>query len=226
MATFLSLSAAEKLPSYSLVDAAKVPLDYKLISLMNFKNGTFVEVGAHDGITQSNTKLFEECFGWTGVLVEPSASLWPLLLKNRPGSQCFQCALGSFSEHNTYAYGDFDGILMACIGGSRVRKNKTLCKVLVRSLQSILDEAGISHVNFFSLDTEGYELNILKGIDFERVTFDYMLIEVYNAEHAELKELLDGFGYEEVENFSNYNHKVNPDWDGLHNDYLFKRKSL
>ena len=34
------------------------------------EQGTYVEVGAHDGVRNSNTYLFEQR-GWSGVLVEP-----------------------------------------------------------------------------------------------------------------------------------------------------------
>jgi hypothetical protein len=44
-------------------------------------------------------------------------------------------------------------------------------------LQRILDHLGLRHVQFFVLDTEGSELNILKTIDWERMRFDLMVIE-------------------------------------------------
>lgn len=208
--------------TYSYVDAFNTPLDHKLVEIMNFRNGTFIEVGAHDGLFQSNTKLFEEAYGWTGVLIEPSPSLFPKLVKNRPQSKCFQCALGSFEENGTLGVGDFDGDSMASINGTR-RHEKPTQTVLIRSLQSILDESGLHHINFFSLDTEGYELNILKGIDFSRTSFDYLLIEIYKHQYDEIVLFLAENGYRLVKCFSGYTHKTNPGWDGTHNDYLFTR---
>ena len=208
--------------SYSHVDCNGVAFDYKLIQLMNFPNGTFIEVGAHDGISQSNTKRLEEFHGWKGILIEPSENLYANLVSNRPHSRCFLCALGSFTENNTYAVGDFNGGMMSSINSSRL--NQTADKVvLVRSLQSILDEVDLKHINFFSLDTEGYELNILHGIDFNKTTFDYLLIEIYPEQFEDIVSFLKNHGYELVENFSNYSLKTNPLWDGTHNDYLFKK---
>jgi FkbM family methyltransferase len=211
--------------SYSLVDCYGRPIDHRIIQKMNLMNGVFIEVGANDGVTQSNTKLLEECYGWKGILVEPSNNLFAKLKANRPTAYCFQCALGTFQQNNTYIFGDFDGSLMSSVNGNRLNRTGDQ-KVLVRSLQSILDEVGIRHVNFFSLDTEGYELNILQGIDFSKTTFDYFLIEIYPAEQTEIVNLLASHGYELVENFSNYNHVTNPRWDGTHNDYLFIRSAL
>ena len=218
-----SLALSHPEVSYSLPDCFGVPFDEKLVKLMNFENGIFIEVGANDGITQSNTKLLEEYYRWTGILIEPSETLFSRLCFNRPNSKCFQCALGSFDRDGTYAYGDFDGNLMSSIDGNRLQRSADK-KTLIRSLQSILDEVGLQHINFFSLDTEGYELNILKGIDFTKTTFDYLLIEIYNHQYDQIVLFLSEKGYDMISSFSNYNLQTNPGWDGTHNDYLFERK--
>ena len=55
--------------SYSLKDADDIPFDHKLVKLLNIRNGVFIEVGANNGIAQSNTFLLEEQFDWTGILI-------------------------------------------------------------------------------------------------------------------------------------------------------------
>ena len=224
---FLCLSCflQAELPTYGLGDSLGIPLDLKLAEILSFENGVFIEVGANNGVTQSNTLLFEESFGWTGILIEPSEILFPQLCANRPRSRCFQCALGSFEEDGTYGFGDFDGNLMSSIGGTRLHRSAAQ-KVLIRSLQSILDEVHLQHINFLSLDTEGYELHILRGIDFAKTQFDYLLIEIHKDHYHEVVSFLSEKGYEMADNFSNYNHLTNPNWGGYQNDYLFKRRSL
>ena len=210
--------------SYGLNNSQGIPLDLILVEIMNYRDGIFIEVGANDGVTQSNTKLFEEKYGWTGILVEPSENLFLQLCQNRPNSKCFSCALGAFKENNTYVYGDFDGQLMSSLT-DRTQRPKTQ-KVLVRSLQSILDECKLQHINFFSLDVEGYELNILQGIDFTKTTFDYLLIEIYKHQYHDIIAFLAEKEYELVKCLSNFTHDSKPSWDGTHNDYLFRRKNL
>ena len=109
---------------------------------------------------------------------------------------------------------------MSSIEGKR-RGYPANVQVHMRSLQSILDELGITHVDIFTLDVEGYEYNILQGIDFNKVVFEYLLIEIYTNEYKKIVRFLQEKGYELLENFSLYDYTI-PEWDGTHNDYLFK----
>jgi hypothetical protein len=49
----------------------------------NLTEGTFVEIGALDGITFSNTFYFERCQGWRGILIEASPVNFGKLLRNQ-----------------------------------------------------------------------------------------------------------------------------------------------
>jgi hypothetical protein len=56
-------------------------------------NGIFIELGAMNGVTYSNTKFFQDEFGWSGVLIEPVKPLYDELVKNRIDSDCFNYAI-------------------------------------------------------------------------------------------------------------------------------------
>ena len=43
---------------------------------------TFVELGANDGVTFSNSYLLERCHGWRGVCIEPTPSAFAKLLQS------------------------------------------------------------------------------------------------------------------------------------------------
>ena len=47
------------------------------------RNGIFVEIGAYDGITYSNTYFFEKNYGWKGVCIEPINERFAQLINNR-----------------------------------------------------------------------------------------------------------------------------------------------
>ena len=57
------------------------------------QGGTFIELGALDGVTFSNTYLFEKCLGWRGILIEPSRKNFEQLKKNRPDQALLNAAI-------------------------------------------------------------------------------------------------------------------------------------
>ncbi len=68
-------------------------LDKKLEPYIDFDNGIFVEAGANDGQTQSNTAYFARHRGWRGLLVEPIPELAARCRVARPESVVENCAL-------------------------------------------------------------------------------------------------------------------------------------
>jgi len=201
-------------------------LDLKMFKYLNYHNGFFIECGANDGISQSNTKMYEESFDWKGILIEASPSAYEICVKNRPGSIVYNCCLVD-SDDVKEIEGDFDGHLMSSVNGER--KNSTnLIKVPSRTLSSILNENSVEEIDFFSLDVEGYEYNVLMGLDFDRWSPKFILVEITNNFDI-VHDLLISKNYELIENenghgISNFNKSDFPGWDESHNDYLFRKK--
>jgi hypothetical protein len=77
-------------------------LDQSLQKYLNFKNGFFVELGANNGVLQSNTFFFEKFKGWTGVLVEPVLHNFFECKKNRPNSKVYCYACTSFDYKDRF----------------------------------------------------------------------------------------------------------------------------
>jgi hypothetical protein len=119
-----------------------------------------------------------------------------------------------------YIEGDFNGNLMSSVGGKRLSSTESV-RISARTLSSIIDEHEIKGIDFLSLDTEGYELHILRGLNLNKHRPTYMLIEIYNCDYTNIVKYLEQFDYTMVSCISNYNHTDKPDWDGTHNDYLF-----
>ena len=136
----------------------------------------------------------------------------------------YACVSNDFNEK--FIYGDFaNNSLMGSINGSRT-KNNELVKVQAITLEKILNKYKIKHIDFLSLDTEGYELNILKGLNLDKYRPNYMLIEIYKKDYENIIKFLEIKKYKLISNFSNYNKIDNPGWDGTHNDYLFVDKNI
>ncbi len=208
--------------SFSALDAKGVPIDLRLCDVLDRRDGFFVEAGANDGLFQSNTALLERSFGWDGLLVEPSPQACRLARANR-NATVHNCALVADGYEGETVTGDFDGYPMGSVGGSRLGRESAVT-VPARTLQSLLDERGVTHVDFLSLDAEGYELEILHGVDLSKTTFGHMLVELYPQNREEAVAHLAQAGYELISNYSNYNPRDTPHWDGTHNDYLFARR--
>lgn len=213
--------------TFSLPDSKNIPLDYKLDGIIRKNNGFFIELGANDGITQSNTAFFEFFRGWKGLLIEPSKEKCEQCLKNRQNSIVlnFACVSNEYTE-NTIT-GDFNGSLMASVNGSRLNSS-SLVSVPTTTLEKLLDRfaAPGQVIDLLSLDTEGYELPILKGLNLSKYRPHYMLIEIYTKDYNEIVAFLLSYNYVLQSNFSNYSLATNPQWDGTHNDYLFIDKNI
>ena len=158
---------------------------------------------------------------WSGILIEPSLKGYEECKKNRPKSVCLNYACVSNDYKNDYIEGDFkDNSAMGSIGGKRLRR-QNLVKVKAITLEKILDEHCHTNIDFLSLDTEGYELEILKGLNLNKYRPKFMLIEVYKKDYNDIVNFLNLLNYKLHSNFTNYNKIDNPVWDGTHNDYLF-----
>lgn len=190
----------------------------------NKPNGVFVEVGAFDGISLSNTKFFEE-LGWTGLCIEPIPEKFQTLRKNR---SCL-CIQGCVSDSNR-----IDQFLW--LEGEPAMLSGLLSKYDERHLQRIHEEVAtrsfgrepqtidvqcyllndllkvhqLFYVDFLSIDTEGGELEILQSIDYDRFHIEFIDVE-NNFHDPEIVNFMISKGYE---------HIGNTGWDDL-----FKKKS-
>lgn len=159
--------------------------------------GFFVEVGANDPIHLSQTYLLEQS-GWRGVLVEPLPQLARSLREKRPASIVVQAAV-SDPAHVGTAYMDVpDGTLPLARLVFENDAQRSRPEVPVRTLDSILDEAGVTQVDFLSIDIEGNELPALRGLTFERFRPALIIIEdrVYDLSRHRF---LTGKGYRLVD---------------------------
>jgi FkbM family methyltransferase len=171
-------------------------LDLKLEPYLNFRNGFFIEAGASDGIAQSNTLYFERYKNWRGILIEPVPELAIQCKENRPNCIVENCALVSFDYSETLVQMRYCR-LMSLVKGAlttpeveedHIRKGCEMqgvssydLQVPARTLTSILNEYDVTNIDFLSLDVEGYEINVLKGIDFEKHRPNLMLIEALDS---------------------------------------------
>jgi FkbM family methyltransferase len=207
-----------------LVDNNWGGVDVKILPfLSHIDNGFFVEAGAHDGIFQSNTKILEE-LGWEGLLIEPSNNLYLKCKENR-NCDCENYALVSSNYINKTIKAsnsrrkNYDKNFIITMGDDKVDEFPTI------TLDNLLKKYKRNKIDFFSLDVEGYEFEVLNGIDFGKIDISYLLIEVNIDDYSLLE--MDNFmklkGYENICNLSNFTKENCNTWPGNHNDYLYKK---
>jgi FkbM family methyltransferase len=164
-------------------------MDGRLAALMPWEGGTFVEAGAHDGYTQSNTYYLERWLGWSGVLIEPLPELRARCERRRPRSRVLGCALVG-PEYGEDSVKVEIGDLMSTIvpapdvgaGPSGTKPERQSIEVPARTLSSVLDEANVIEPDVIVLDLEGAELEAIAGLDPDRHAARYVLVEALDRE--------------------------------------------
>ena len=202
---------------------ARNELDLKLKKYLNFSGGFFIELGAHDGITQSNTFYYEKKYNWKGILIEPVPKLFNYCKKYRSNKNLYFCnACVSFDFNKDKVKLIYSNLMTTAVDltSDDYRKKHLADPELnffernnyfyanARTLNSILKESKAPNIiDFFSLDVEGAEFDVLYGIDFSIYNFKYIIIETDNFER------LDKF-------MTNKNYKFINKYNS--NDYLYE----
>ncbi len=205
-------------------------LEAQLEKYMNYDGGYFVELGANDGRFASNTLYFEKYRNWTGILVEPIPHKYLECLKNRaPSTKSFCNACVSFDYGEKFVellysnsmtvsanipndLGDVSA--HAELGRQFLPRHENVFAfgAHASTLNRLLNLGGAPHeIDLLSLDVEGIEIEILKGIDHEKYKFKFLCVESRSIDS--LTEYLEPLGYSLTQKLT-------------HHDYLFTHNNL
>jgi FkbM family methyltransferase len=171
------------------------------------KTGFFLDIGAHDGKTYSNSYIFEQ-LGWRGACVEPLPDVFQQLRKNRR-CDCYQAALAGASDPAApfvHALGvdTLSGLESEMAGTHEdwiLREGGRPERIRVQAItfpELMAHYPELRFVDFLSLDVEGAEMAILKTIDFETYGFGLITVECAgerNGEGEELRSFMAAKGY-------------------------------
>jgi len=190
------------------------------------RNGFFFEAGAIDGVLISNTWAFEKVLGWKGILIEGQRQQFANLKKNRPNSITVSAPLCStrrkvhYAEHPIKEVSGIvefmaDPFIDRWYEGNRdkfmVPENEVECY----PLQDIFDFFQIRTINFFSLDMEGGEEEVLRGLDLSIMQIDVILAEARGDSAAKdtwVEQHLLSHGYRRIEVIQERKSKLGNQW--------------
>lgn len=169
------------------------------------RNGYFVEFGATDGISISNTYTLEHDYGWTGILAEPAKIWHAQLRKNRAVNIDFRCVWSRskekilFKETNVKELSTIDQYSSIDMH-SEMRIQGSCYEVETISLIDLLIEYNAPRrIDYLSIDTEGSEYEILKDFDFKKYHIDLITVEHnFTAMREKIFNLLSSKGYRRV----------------------------
>lgn len=139
------------------------------------KKGTFVEVGAFMPDALSQTFLLEQ-HGWHGVLIEPQSKLCEELRAKRI-AKVYEVACGTPEQAGRQLTFRVNDALSQIVEADAGKAAPDLIHVSVETLDKVLADAGVAHVDFLSIDTEGSELDVLRGFNLRRYHPELIIIE-------------------------------------------------
>lgn len=171
----------------------------------NKDNGVFLDIGANDGITFSNTYFFEKELDWKGMCIEPLDSAYEQLVLNRSSINIKGCA---WTCDTTMKFRQVNGggeMLSGLVDAYQMEHQKRIelesmndgyvdIDVNCYDINALLDKHKMYDIDLLSIDTEGSEFNILQCIDFTKFKIKVIIAE-NNYNDFEVRRLLASKGY-------------------------------
>jgi len=170
------------------------------------KNGFFIELGAIDGLTLTNTKFFEDELGWSGILIEPQTNMFNMIEINRPNCKAYNVAISREEGPLTMLVNNNTNSVAAAVSSlennivpafqNRFGLTQKI-QVNTAKFSDILKENNITKVDFMSLDVEGSEYDALMTWDWN-VPISVILMETlgeFESVTEQCRELLVSKGY-------------------------------
>jgi FkbM family methyltransferase len=160
-------------------------------------DGFFVDVGSGDGTLHSNTRALEER-GWTGLCIDP----FPTNMDERTCEVFRSVVYSEAGQSVTFrAAGELGGIEDTLGRWRDATTNSELVTFTTVTLADLFDEATVPpFVHFMSLDVEGAELEVLRGLQFDRYRIGSLAVE-HNFEEpkrSDILRLMEDHGYVRV----------------------------
>ena len=171
------------------------------------KDGVFIDIGANDGKTLSNTHFLEKELLWRGIAIEPSPKVFKRLEINRTCTLLNACISDSSGVADFLELTGHTEMLSGLVEKYDERHlegiddeleefsgEKNYIQVPCYKLEDVIKKEGLSKINYLNIDIEGGEFDVLKSIDFNQVDIELIGIE-NNYKEDDIKKYLSKYGY-------------------------------
>lgn len=139
------------------------------------RGGTYIEIGAQNGVWASNTLFFEQTLDWRGVLIEPTACGRCMLPWVRPHDLTLNAAVCNAPRWHNVTLTTFCPIKQSyCgFGSSGVYKAYEVpCLPMTTLLR------GAPHrVDFMTIDVEEHYMSVLETMPWDTIAIDVLVVE-------------------------------------------------
>jgi FkbM family methyltransferase len=182
-----------------LVDVDEAPLDVLDLAVHRLMAERpdlfFLQIGAHDGVCDDPLRKYVTRYHWRGLLVEPQPKVFARLVENYRGEPQLRFENAAVAERDgtRTLYAIPEGVEVSaatCLAtfNPQVLRDRVGYRVPIEeltipalSLPTLLGKHGVGRVDLLQIDTEGYDYEILKTVDFEKVRptvihFEHLLL--------------------------------------------------
>jgi len=182
-----------------------------LLGVLGIEHPTYLDIGAHHPVFNNNTYLFYG-LGSRGVLVEPNPGLHGVLKQIRPRDELVGAGIGATAQAeadfyiiggsedaqlNTFSKEQAEALVARSNGHYRIDR---VMKIPLLNINDLMRKHWNGPPNLLSIDTEGFDLQILRSIDFKRLRPDVVCVETVEigGRHllTEIMQLMTKNGYE------------------------------
>lgn len=172
-----------------------------LFTRMKIRKVTYLDIGANDPVRISNTYFFYKK-GGRGVLVEPNLFFCKKIARKRPRDICLNAGIGFgqnriadfyvMSSHTLSTFSKEEAERYASYGAQKIKEVR---KIPLISINEILTKYFPATPNLVSLDIEGWDLQVIQSINFDKFRPQVFCIETItyteNDTEEKITEIID-----------------------------------
>jgi FkbM family methyltransferase len=175
----------------------------RLADELGLTTGVYVDAGAYHPIFGSNTLLLSKQ-GWRGINIDLAAERVAEFRQHRPNDHNVVACLSdnvAAVEIAHYQIPSTDRVVdpndqekVSTVGGKPIRFSRATTTTLNEIIRG--SPFRFEDIQYLNVDCEGYELAVLRGLDFARCRPRILSVEAWNQDDRKaIEQLLNAYGY-------------------------------